>query len=351
MKKFILSLMGMLAWMFSSANAQIAYQKANFFDNVYVGLNGGVSSPLDFNSVTPFNAQAGVKVGKNWSPVFGTNIEGTAVFGDNHFADSHTFVKATYVGLNGTLNLTNLFLNYNPDKVFETSLEAGFGWIHNYHTPTPTNSDGHTNYLGAKTGIIFAWNIGINKAWQLYAEPSVYWNLSKTDKIQFNKHNAQLAVSVGFVYKFKTSNKTHNFKVYDISDYTSALEEARDRIAALEAQNAELSNRPTETYTVVKETNKNTETVVYLPDMFTVSFLQNSAELTQDAKNILDKVGTTLPVKVIGSTSPEGTTRRNSELSVQRANAVAEYLKSRGVAVVSAEGNEQGRIAVVTVVK
>ena len=349
MKKFILSLMVMLTVMLSSANAQIAYQKADFLDNVYVGLNGGVSSPLDFNSVTPFNAQAGVKVGKNWSPVFGTNIEGTAVFGDNHFADSHTFVKATYVGLNGTLNLTNLFLNYNPDKVFETSLEAGIGWIHNYHTSTPTNIDGHANYLGAKTGVILAWNIGNNKAWQLYAEPSVYWNLSKTDKIQFNKHNAQLAVSVGVVYKFKTSNKTHNFKVYNIYDYTSALEEARDRIAALEAQNAELSKRPTETYNVVKETNK--ETVVYSQDIFTVSFLQNSAELTQDAKNILDKVGASLPVKIIGSTSPEGTTRRNSELSVQRANAVAEYLKSRGVEVVSAEGNEHGRIAVVTVVK
>ena len=345
MKKFILSLMVMLTVMLSSANAQIAYQKADFLDNVYVGLNGGVSSPLDFNSVTPFNAQAGVKVGKNWSPVFGTNIEGTAVFGDNHFADSHTFVKATYVGLNGTLNLTNLFLNYNPDKVFETSLEAGLGWIHNYHTPTPTNIDGHANYLGAKTGVILAWNIGNNKAWQLYAEPSVYWNLSKTDKIQFNKHNAQLAVSVGVVYKFKTSNKTHNFKVYNIYDYTSALEEARDRIAALEAQNAELSKRPTETYNVVKET------VVYSQDIITVSFLQNSAELTQDAKNILDKVSASLPVKVIGSTSPEGTTRRNSELSVQRANAVAEYLKSRGVEVISAEGNEHGRIAVVTVVK
>ena len=349
MKKFILSLMVMLTVMLSSANAQIAYQKADFLDNVYVGLNGGVSSPLDFNSVIPFNAQAGVKVGKNWSPVFGTNIEGTAVFGDNHFADSHTFVKATYVGLNGTLNLTNLFLNYNPDKVFETSLEAGLGWIHNYHTPTPTNIDGHANYLGAKTGVILAWNIGNNKAWQLYAEPSVYWNLSKTDKIQFNKHNAQLAVSVGVVYKFKTSNKTHNFKVYNIYDYTSALEEARDRIAALEAQNAELSKRPTETYNVVKETNK--ETVVYSQDIITVSFLQNSAELTQDAKNILDKVSVSLPVKVIGSTSPEGTTRRNSELSVQRANAVAKYLKSRGVKVVSAEGNEHGRIAVVTVVK
>lgn len=349
MKKFILSLMVMLTVMLSSTNAQIAYQKADFLDNVYVGLNGGVSSPLDFNSVTPFNAQAGVKVGKNWSPVFGTNIEGTAVFGDNHFADSHTFVKATYVGLNGTLNLTNLFLNYNPDKVFETSLEAGIGWIHNYHTPTPTNIDGHVDYLGAKTGVILAWNIGNNKAWQLYAEPSVYWNLSKTDKIQFNKHNAQLAVSVGVVYKFKTSNKTHNFKVYNIYDYTSALEEARDRIAALEAQNAELSKRPTETYNVVKETNK--ETVVYSQDIFTVSFLQNSAELTQDAKNILDKVGASLPVKVIGSTSPEGSTRRNSELSVQRANAVANYLKSRGVNVISAEGNEHGRIAVVTVVK
>lgn len=347
MKKFIFMMLMMLSVAFS-ANAQTDYQKANFLDNTYVGVHGGISSPLDFNSVTPFNTNAGVKIGKNWTPVVGTNIEGGAIFGDNHFVDSKTFVKASYVGLNGTLNLMNLLNDYNPDKKFETTVEAGFGWLHCYGIQNAVSD--YSNDLGAKTGVIFSYNLGKKNAWQVYAEPSVYWNLTRnhTDhKVQFNKNFAQVSVQVGVVYKFKTSNGTHGFKKFNISDYENRLADANTVIASLSAENKALRERPTEVREVVRST---TETVL-VNDNTTVSFVKGSYELTQDAKNLLDRIPVSNTVRVIGSTSPEGTTDFNTVLAENRAKAVANYLKSRGVNVETVKGGDAGRIAVVSIVK
>ena len=52
MKKFILTLIIAFMMVFS-ANAQIATENAKLFDNVYVGVEAGVTTPLNFNSVFP----------------------------------------------------------------------------------------------------------------------------------------------------------------------------------------------------------------------------------------------------------------------------------------------------------
>ena len=62
-----------------TANAQIAIQKAKFFDNVYLGVHGGASTPLTFNSVFPVNPGAGLTLGKELTPVFGIELEGKAI--------------------------------------------------------------------------------------------------------------------------------------------------------------------------------------------------------------------------------------------------------------------------------
>lgn len=107
-----------------SANAQIATENAKIFDNIYVGIEGGVSTPLDFKSIFPVNPIAGIKVGKELTPVFGLEAEGLVTFGDNvyrygvnpsypsdgekfnihKYGCVNTFVKATNVGLNGVIN-------------------------------------------------------------------------------------------------------------------------------------------------------------------------------------------------------------------------------------------------------
>ena len=108
MKKILLMLALFSAVLTTSA--QIATENSKIFDNVGVGVTTGVSTPLDFNSTFPLNTNVGLKITKDITPVIGFQIEGIAILNDNHFADIKTLVKATNVGLNGTINLSNLVL-------------------------------------------------------------------------------------------------------------------------------------------------------------------------------------------------------------------------------------------------
>ena len=197
MKKFLIAL-SMLAMGITSTQAQVAYEKAKAFDNVYLGVEGGVTGPLNFKHFAPVNPAAGLKLGKQFSPVYGANLEGLAFFGDNRwqtgslgFSNSHTVVRAINLGLNGTINFTNLFCEYNPDRRFEVGAEAGIGYWITYGDKhiIQTNNVGDDTELTAKTGLTFAYNLGEKRAWQLYVEPAVLWNLTHGpgDAIQFGE--------------------------------------------------------------------------------------------------------------------------------------------------------------------
>lgn len=60
MKKIIL--MFTLLMSVLMVNAQTAIQTSNALDNISIGITGGVSTPLDFNSVFPLNTNVGLKV-------------------------------------------------------------------------------------------------------------------------------------------------------------------------------------------------------------------------------------------------------------------------------------------------
>ena len=134
MKKFIISLVVLFATV-TGANAQIATENAKILDNTYVGIEAGVATPLNFNSVFPLNTIAGAKIGKELTPVFGAEVEGQAFFNNNNFQDwTNTFVKGTHVGLNGTINLNNLFAGYKGTPSFlEFKTNTGIGWLHYWH--------------------------------------------------------------------------------------------------------------------------------------------------------------------------------------------------------------------------
>lgn len=335
MKKILL----MLA-LFSAvvtANAQIATENSNAFDNVGVGVTAGVSTPLDFNSVFPFNTNVGLKITKDITPVIGFQIEGLAVLNDNHFSDLKTVVKATNVGLNGALNLSNFFWGYKgTPRVFEVSTVAGLGWLHTWNTSE--------NSLTAKTGLDLAFNLGKNKVHSLVLTPAVYWNLHKIDAIQFNKKGAQLALNLSYIYHLKTSNGTHHFKTYDVGAMNNEINYLHGKLDECEKREPKLVERIVEKKVAVPT---NTE--------WFVQFAQKSAELTAEAKATLDKIGENLVVDIIGTSSPEGDAEFNQRLSEKRAAVVADYLTKRGVKVNSWAGKgvqiglATNRLAIVTV--
>ena len=335
MKKILL----MLA-LFSAvvtANAQIATENSNAFDNVGVGVTAGVSTPLDFNSVFPFNTNVGLKITKDITPVIGFQIEGLAVLNDNHFSDLKTAVKATNVGLNGALNLSNFFWGYKgTPRVFEVSTVAGLGWLHTWNTSE--------NSMTAKTGLDLAFNLGKNKVHSLVLTPAVYWNLHKIDAIQFNKKGAQLALNLSYIYHLKTSNGTHHFKTYDVGAMNNEINYLHGKLDECEKREPKLVERIVEKKVAVPT---NTE--------WFVQFAQKSAELTAEAKATLDKIGENLVVDIIGTSSPEGDAEFNQRLSEKRAAVVADYLTKRGVKVNSWAGKgvqiglATNRLAIVTV--
>lgn len=335
MKKILLMLALFSA--VATANAQIATENSNAFDNVGVGITAGVSTPLDFNSVFPLNTNVGLKITKDITPVIGFQIEGLAVLNDNHFSDLKTAVKATNVGLNGALNLSNLFGGYKGiPRVFEVSTVTGLGWLHTWNTSE--------NSLTAKTGLDLAFNIGKKRAHSLVITPAVYWNLHKIDAIQFNKRGAQLAVNLTYIYHFKTSNGTHHFKTYDVGAMISEIDRLNGALSECEKRESKVVEK------VIEK-----EIAVPTNIEWFVQFAQKSAELTAEAKATLDKIGENLVVDVIGTSSPEGDAEFNQRLSEKRAAVVADYLTKRGVKVNSWVGKgvqiglATNRLAIVTV--
>ena len=336
MRKIIFILLAIFATV-TVANAQIATQNSKFFDNVYFGVEGGVATPLDFDGVFPLNAIAGLKVGKEFTPVVGAEIEGQVFFNENNFQRwTQTFVKGTNVGLNGTINFNNLFAGYKgTPRVFEVKANVGLSWLHFWN--------GGGNGLGAKTALDLNFNLGKKRAHTLFISPGVYWNLKNNNTVQFNKEYAQLALMAGYVYHFKTSNGTHHFKTYDVGAMIAQLN-------SLQEENANLKNRAPEEVVVTKVVEKVVKQVEYVNGTVVVNFAQNSYKLTDEAKEVLD--GVSGKVDVLGYSSPEGTQTYNQKLSQKRADVVAEYLKGRGVEVNSAigygsTGNASNRIVIV----
>lgn len=327
MKK-ILFLMTLLFSSLVSVNAQIATQSSNALDNIYVGVTGGVSTPLDFNSVFPLNANAGLVIGKEFNPYVGMNIEGLAMFNDSPFGDVESIVKDVNVGLNVTLNLSNTFAGYiGSPRAVELGAVAGLGWLHTW--------EGHANYLTAKTGVDFKFNLGKKKAHTIMLTPAVYWNLNEIGNIKFDNNNAQLALNVTYVYHFKTSNGTHYFKTYDVGAMTAEINELRARLDECQKREPKVIEK-----VIIKEVPQQVVTNVVTTEQgeWKVKFAANSAELTDEAKAALDKVPAGTEVDLEGFASKDGNAKYNQKLSQKRADAVVKYLTDKGVKVNSAVG-------------
>lgn len=329
-------------------NAQTAYQSAKVFDNVSVGVTGGISSPLNFNSVTPFNTNFGIRLQKDFTPVVGVQAEGLAFVNGNHFAnDVNTWVKATNVGVNGVLNLSNLIGGYKGSpRVFEVSTVTGIGWLYKWDTSS--------NYLSSKTGVDLAFNLGNEKQHSIVLTPAVYWNLSSGNGVEFNRNHAQLAVNVAYVYHFKTSNGTHHFKTYDIGAKNDEINKLKEKLVSEGKKNQSLIENNTKLNSQLAALNSKGDT---LNMKWVVEFEQGKSELSSKAKEELKNViGAKKPVCVVAKASPEGSKDTNKKLSDERAAVVTKYLTDNGVTVkksegVGAESKYSNRVVLITLSK
>ena len=381
MKKLVLMLAA--ASMAASVSAQTV-SESKTFDNIYVGLNGGVATKTTGHKwLSDLDPNAGVRVGRYFTPVFGLAVEGNAYFSNKPWGSTGTVVRATNVSLLGTVNLSNWFGGYQGEpRTFEVSALYGLGWGHVFtnNKDVKNSTSEQRNRMTSKAALDFAFNFGSEKQFQFYVEPSInfaflgqarkyqvvptgnplnpvgveehvtydYKTASQAGQPAYNINNSFVQLNAGIVYKFKNSNGTHNFTIVTPRDQAE--------IDALNAQINELRNRKPEVITkeIVKEVPSVKVKEFTVSDLVFVTFAQGKSALTADAKAALNNIKEGVHVQVVGTASPEGSKELNDRLSQARADVVANYLRARGVKVDEAtgkgvQGTTSNRLAVVYV--
>jgi outer membrane protein OmpA-like peptidoglycan-associated protein len=362
-KLFLMLAAGFMAASVNAQNTAITANKAG--DNWYIGANAGVSTFLKqqggkdgfFKSLAP---TFGVRVGKNLTTVFGLALDADMRFKSNEkwYAGSKTFIEDINVSLLGTFNMSNLFAGYKGEpRPFEVIALYGFGWGHDFnHLPK-------ANAVTSKVALDFAFNLGANKAWQLYIEPSLNYNLKtwlggvdeaaiavladiNNPGFKYDVNRAFFSLKAGVNYKFGNSNGTHNFAIAQLRDQAEidglnakinelrADNNAKDgqlsakdqQIADLKKKLADCEARPQTAAVVEKTENVLQPHVIFRQGKSTIDPAQYASieMVAKYMKNHKDA-----KVKVQGYASPEGKAEFNQKLSEKRAEVVKNALVKR----------------------
>ena len=327
MKKFIFMILAAICSIMTvSAQSQSNYcGSSKFFDNVSIGVVGGVETNLnDWNA--PQGAVAGIVLNKEISPIFGVTLEGnTNINGLRNWASdaSHFHCANTFDGLSVYLtprvNLTNALLGYkgSPRK-FELEAVAGPGygfWLHDEY-----------NALLVKAGLNLNYNL--SNAFTVTLRPAVVYNLD-ANNAHFDTRNAVAQLSVGIVYHFKTSNGTRSFKkakLYSQSEVDALNAKIKDLQSNLETANKAVKTNAINTVDTIY-----TESPSSLGNV--VSFTLNSAKVDETQMANLDnavrilKENPDLKVTLKGYADKNtGSATYNKRLSVRRAEAVKKVI-------------------------
>ncbi len=352
MKKFLLTLaVAAMSAQFVSAQHTLVESKTT--DNWYIGIEAGVSSKTTQSAVFKnLNPTAGLRIGRYFTPVFGLALEGQTYFGDkqfDEFRDHKTVVRALNTNLLATINLSSWFGGYTgKPRVCEVVAVAGPGWNHVFG-----QSEGaYKNDLTAKAGLDVNFNLGASRAWQLFVEPAILYNLTSYDRTAFNVNNSALQLLVGLNYKFGNSNGTHNFAIAQLRDQNeidqlnARINELRDANTNKDRQisddaktidqlkaDLEAAKNVKPVQQVVKQVVNNNvlqPTVIFGLGKSNVDAAQ-MASVAMIAKYMKNHPNSRLEIK--GYASPEGNPELNQKLSEKRAQSVKDVLVKRyGVA-------------------
>ena len=335
-----------------SASAENLYKESKFFDNWYVGIQGGVASPAVGHAFWKDARGAfGVNVGKQLTPVYGLELEYTGVINTACSGNGATWaslpgggyaIDYTVLTLNSTVNLMNLFGGYKGQpRLFEIQAVAGTGWGHSF-LPGPNND---ANDVVFKFGANFNFNIGKEKAWTVAFKPAILYDFVNRE-LAMTARAAQIQLFAGVTYHFKNSNGTHSFafgRGYDqaevdrlnatinetrgmVADRDQTIAAKNQRIADLEAALKACEAKPAVVQTVTN-TKDNLECYVY--------FNQGKSNISAAQQPNVERIATFLKnhagskVVIKGYASPEGSVEVNERIARQRAEAVKTMLVNK----------------------
>lgn len=338
MKKIFTLFAGLMAAATISAQTVL---ESKTFDNVYIGINGGLATKATGHAwLKDMNPNVGLRIGRNFTPVFGLAAESNVYFKNTNGHTTGTVVNGMNTSLLGTTNLTNLFGGYNGEpRLFELTALYGLGWGHVFGHPTKAYK---ADMLTSKAAFDFGFNLGQKKAWQLYIEPAMIWALNGNgyQGVKYDVNRASFQLNVGLVYKFKNSNGSHNFVVAElrdqaeidilnnkINDLRGELASKDDEIADMDRQIAELKQQLADCQNQTTTACERLQPVVIFRQGKSTIDRAQYASIELIAKYMKDNQDAKVEIK--GYASPEGSAKFNQKLSQARANAVKKALVKR----------------------
>lgn len=338
MKKIFTLFAGLMAAATLSAQTVL---ESKTFDNVYIGINGGLATKATGHAwLKDMNPNVGLRIGRNFTPVFGLAAESNVYFKNTNGHTTGTVVNGMNTSLLGTTNLTNLFGGYKGEpRLFELTALYGLGWGHVFGHPTKVYK---ADMLTSKAALDFGFNLGQKKAWQLYIEPAMIWALNGNgyQGVKYDVNRASFQLNVGLVYKFKNSNGSHNFVVAQlrdqaeinalndqINDLRGELAGKDDEMAAKDRQIAELKQQLADCQNQTTTACERLQPVVIFRQGKSTIDRAQYASIELIAKYMKDNQDAKVEIK--GYASPEGSAKFNQKLSQARANAVKKALVKR----------------------
>lgn len=338
MKKIFTLFAGLMAAATLSAQTVL---ESKTFDNVYIGINGGLATKATGHAwLKDMNPNVGLRIGRNFTPVFGLAAESNVYFKNTNGHTTGTVVNGMNTSLLGTTNLTNLFGGYKGEpRLFELTALYGLGWGHVFGHPTKAYK---ADMLTSKGALDFGFNLGQKKAWQLYIEPAMIWALNGNgyQGVKYDVNRASFQLNVGLVYKFKNSNGSHNFVVAQLRDQAEIdalndqinylrgeLAGKDDEMAAKDRQIAELKQQLADCQNQTTTACERLQPVVIFRQGKSTIDRAQYASIELIAKYMKDNQDAKVEIK--GYASPEGSAKFNQKLSQARANAVKKALVKR----------------------
>lgn len=340
MKKLLLCA-ALVAGGMISAYAQQAMVQPRFGDNWSIGLDGGVTTPLNGGAFFGnMRGVTGLHIQKQITPVIGVGVEGS--WGINtsswrHRTHSNTAFDSQYVGAYTAINLVNLFSPWGSEqgRLFDVEAVLGAGWGHHYQ------SDANDwNFFATKAGLNL--NFHVTDRVTLALKPGVTWDMSdagvKKTSAAYNANHATfdlmagVSVRLGGTFNYVTPydqatidelNARVNGLRADLGVAAAALAESEATNAALAAQLAECQNKKPE---VVTKNTDQLSTVRYVNFEIgryniTPSQMPNVAAVASYLKN-----HPTATVVIKGYASQDGPVDVNIRLANQRAESVRNTL-------------------------
>ena len=339
MKKLILLFAAVV--MAVSVSAQTVTESKTF-DNFYIGINGGAQVKTTNEAwMKNLNSNAGLRIGRWFTPVFGLAAESNVYFNDHcsHFMpQSKTIARYMNTSLIATVNFSNWFAGYKGEpRTFEFVPVFGFGWGHTFGT------EENFNVLTSKAGIDFTFNLGSKKAWQIYVEPSMNWALNGYgyEGVAYDINKSAFQLNAGIVYKFKNSNGSHNFTIAQLRDQSeidglnSQINNLRNDLNNKDSQLSAKDKQIKDLQNALDECNKKPKyvkpaTATNLQP--TVLFQQGKSNVEKSQMPNIELIAQYMKnhpeanIEIKGYASPEGPKELNQKLSEKRAEAVKKVL-------------------------